>query len=246
MSQTKPLIDTLKKELRKQGKTYRDVAVTLGLSEASVKRIFSERNFSLDRLDHICEWLGLEISDLIRIMEQNVQLTSHLSLQQERELVSDIKLLLLTHFLISKWTFSEIIETYEISKTEGIQLLARLDRMKILQLLPGNRVKLMISRDFEWLSGGPIQRFYEERVQSEFLDSSFSNSGDYRVFLSGMLTRNSNVELTRRLKSLARQFIEASIEDESYPMNERHGTSVLIAMRPWGLKIFESFRRSKL
>jgi hypothetical protein len=246
MSQTKPLIDALKKELRRQGKTYRDVSVTLELSEASVKRMFSERNFSLARLDCICGWLGLEFSDLIRIMEQNVQLTSHLSLQQERELVSDIKLLLLAHFLISKWTFAEITETYDIPETEGIQLLARLDHMKIIQLLPGNRVKLMISRDFEWLRGGPIEQFYEGKVQSEFLDSSFSSPGDYRTFLSGMLTKSSSVELTRKLKRLAHQFIEASTDDTSSPMNERYGTSVLIAMRPWGLKKFESFRRGKL
>ena len=61
MAQTKPLIDVLKRELRKQGKTYRDIAGVLGLSEASVKRLFSERTFSLDRLDCICEMLGVDI-----------------------------------------------------------------------------------------------------------------------------------------------------------------------------------------
>ena len=51
MSQTRPLIDTLKQELRKQRITYKDVSVALGLSETSVKRLFSEEAFSIKRLE---------------------------------------------------------------------------------------------------------------------------------------------------------------------------------------------------
>ncbi|MDH3467474.1 MAG: helix-turn-helix transcriptional regulator [Gammaproteobacteria bacterium] len=245
MAQTKSLIDTLKSELKRQGKTYADVATALSLSEASVKRLFSERTFNLNKLDRICECLGMEISDLVRLMEQATQLTTHLTLKQEQELVSDIELLLMAHFLMSRWTFSEIVETYDISELKGIRLLARLDRMKIIQLLPGNRVKLMISKNFEWINNGPIQRFYEEKVQSEFFDSSFNGPGEYRVFLSGMLTRNSNAETIRRLKRVANEFNEMSIDDESFPMDERFGTSVLMAMRPWGAEVFGSLRRGK-
>ncbi len=246
MTQTKSLIATLKKELRRQGKTYRDIANLLDLSEASVKRLFSEQTFSLDRLDRICEFLGMEFSDLVRLMELATELTTHLSLQIEQELVSDTKLLLMAHSLLNRWTFSEVVENYDISELEGIQLLARLDRMRIIQLLPGNRVKLLVSKDFEWISGGPIQRFYEERVQSEFFDSSFSGQGEYRAFQSGMLTRTSNTEMMRKLKRFANEFNEISIADGSFPIGERDGTSVLIAMRPWGVKVFESLRRRKV
>ena len=244
MAQTKPLIHALKKEIKRQGKTYRDIAGAIEISEASVKRLFSERTVSLERLDRICEFLNLEIGDLIRIMEQDIQLTDQLSPQQEKELVSDIKLLFMAHFLMNRWSFSEIIENYDISELEGIRLLAKLDRMKIIQLLPGNRVKLMISKDFEWISNGPIQRFFEDKIQTEFFAASFNSPGEYRVFLSGMLTRNSNAELIRRLKRLDREFGEMSIDDDSFPMDEKYGTSLLIAMRPWGAEVFESLRKS--
>ena len=245
MAETKALIDTLKRELRSQGKTYRDIAEVLGLSEASVKRLFSEQSFSLARLDSICGLLDLEISDLVRKMEQATQLTTHLTLQQEQELVADTRLLLMAHFLMSRWTFPEIIEIYDISETEGIRLLARLDRMRFIQLQPNNRVKLMIAHNFEWIKNGPIQQFFEDRVQSEFFDSFFTSDGEYRVFLSGMLTRDSSGELIRRLKRLAREFSETSIDDESFPLNERFGTSMLMAIRPWGVEVFESMRRTE-
>ena len=47
------------------------------------------------------------------VVEKNINLTTHLSLEQEIELVSDIKLLLMAHFLISKLEFSYIIQTYD-------------------------------------------------------------------------------------------------------------------------------------
>ena len=60
-----------------------------------------------------------------------------------------------------------------------------------------------------------------------------------------MLTRNSNAEMIRRFKRVAREFNETSSDDESFPMDERFGTSVLMAMRPWGVEVFESLRRSE-
>ena len=243
MAQTKALIDTLKKELKRQDKTYQDVAGLLGLSEASVKRLFSEQSFSLDRLDHICEWLGMEFSDLVKAMELSIQLTTHLTLRQEQELVSDTRLIMMAHYLISHWTFSEIIDIYDIPENEGIRLLAKLDRMKFIQLLPGNRVKLLISNDFEWIKNGPIQRFFEDKIQSEFFDISFTNPGECRIFVSGMLTRDSNAELIRKIKRLVHEFNETTIEDKSVPLDNRFGTSLLVAMRPWGVKVFESLRK---
>jgi hypothetical protein len=133
----------------------------------------------LTRLAQVCELLNLEFSDLVHQMEKDIELTDQLTLEQETELVSDIKLLLVAYFLMSKLEFADIIRIYDISETEGIRLLAKLDRMKLIELQPGNRVKLMISKNFRFLPGGPIERFYEREVQAEFFDSSASIS---RVF----------------------------------------------------------------
>jgi DNA-binding Xre family transcriptional regulator len=76
MSQTRPLIDTLKQELRKQRITYKQVSEVLELSETSVKRLFSEEAFSVKRLDKVCALLHLDISDLVHLMERNVEMTA--------------------------------------------------------------------------------------------------------------------------------------------------------------------------
>jgi len=45
------LVETLKRVLKGRGITYAQVAERLRLSEASVKRMFSRRDFTLQRLE---------------------------------------------------------------------------------------------------------------------------------------------------------------------------------------------------
>lgn len=245
MSQTRPLIDTLKKELRKQRITYKQVSEALDLSETSVKRLFSEEAFSIKRLEMVCELIHLDISDLVHLMERNIEMTSQFTQAQEQDLVSDIKLLLVALLLMNKLTFEEIISAYDISETEGIRLLARLDRMKMIELQPGNRVKLMISQNFEWLPGGPIQKYFESTVQQEFLSSAFNKPGELRIFASGMISPTANAELTRKMHHLAKEMHDMNIDAESLPLEQRFGTSLMLAIRPWEIQAFRDLRRSQ-
>lgn len=243
MVQTKLIVETLKQELRKQGINYRQVAQALELSEASIKRLFAEHSFSLERLEQVCELLNLEVADLIRQMEKNIELTQQLTLEQETELVADMKLLMMAHFLMNKLEFTQIIELYDISETEGIRLLAKLDRMKIIELQPGNRVKLMISKNFQLISGGPIQRFYEKVVQADFFNASFDGSGEFRIYVSGMFSRAANAEIIKRVKHLADDANELREDSAALPLEERFGCSLIMAIRPWEVAVFEEMRR---
>ncbi len=245
MSQTSQLIDTLKRELRKQRITYKQVATALDLSEASIKRLFAGRFFTLDRLERVCELLNMSFSELVQQSEKDIVLTRELTLEQEQELVSDIKLLLMAYLLINHIEFDEIIATYDIGEHEGIRLLAKLDRMRIIELQPGNRVRLLLSPNFDWLPRGPIQRFFETRIQSDFFDSSFNGPGEIRVFLSGMLSREANAHIIRRIQHLAGELNELIAESKMLPSEQCFGTSLLIAMRPWELKVFEELRRAQ-
>jgi hypothetical protein len=144
---------------------------------------------------------------------------------------------------MNKLQFAEIIHTYDISETEGIQLLARLDRMKMIELQPGNRVKLMMAQNFKWIPNGPIQRFFENKVQLEFLDSSFNAAGECRIFASGMISRSANAEIIKKIQHLAKELSDMNIESESLPLEQRFGTSLMMAIRPWEIEVFRDLRR---
>ncbi len=244
MAQTSAIIKALKKTLKIHGKRYADVAQALNLSEASVKRLFSDEQLSLKRLDQICNFLGIEISDLLASMRDEQQIQS-LTEEQEHQLVADIPLLLVANSVLNQWSFKDILRIYDFSETELIQLMAKLDRMKLIQLLPQNRVKVLVDRKFSWRRNGPIQQFFETQVMQEFFNSRFTAPGEKRLFLVGMLSRASNETFQRKLDKLSEDFHDLHSQDEKLSSAQRFGTSAILAMRLWEPSVFENKRRKK-
>jgi transcriptional regulator with XRE-family HTH domain len=245
MATSASLVDVLKRELKTRGITYAQVARKLGLSEASVKRMFSRKDFSLKRLDQVCQLTSAEFSDLARALYQEENLVSQLTYEQENEIVATRKLFLVAVCALNYVGFDQITATYDISKAECIQLLARLDRLGFIQLQPNNRIKLLVSRNFSWLPDGPIQRFFNQQAHNEYFRSRFDRPDEFMVVVNGMLSRNSSTAIATRLKRVAREFSDLHSDDVKLPPGERSAMSLLVAIRHWELAAFAELRRKK-
>jgi len=243
MAQTASLIITLKKALKAQGKTYLDVADTLNLSEPSIKRMFADEHFTLKRLDKICEMLNMELSELILMMQENSNQISQLTKEHEQDLVSDINLFLVAISCLNRWSYQDILDNYEFSETTLRQYLKRLEKLKFLQLLAGDRIRVLVSRNFAWLPDGPIQQFFNQKIRNEFFSSSFSQKGEKLSVITGMLSASSNAIIQKRIERLTSEFIDLEIEDASLPIEKRFGTTMVVAIRPWELEAFENMRK---
>lgn len=243
MSGTSTLVATLKKTLRSRGITYAEVANYLQLSEASVKRMFSHNHFTLDRVDTICSMLDLDILDLIRIVDEDQKKIQNLNKEQEKELVSDTKFLLVALCIHNGLSFNEIYETYEYSENECLSYLIRLDKLGLIQLLPNNKIRSLIAHDFEWLPGGPIERFFVSKAQNEFLNSGFNIPEEKRIYLTGMLSKKSIDIVTHRLDVLAHEFSYLQNDDSNLPFESKHHVGLLLAIRPWELSVFSKLKR---
>ena len=243
MAQSAALIDTLKRLLRAHRITYAEVARALRLSEASVKRLFASGKLSLQRFEAICGLMGLEVTDLVRLMDEQRERIVHLTRDQEEELVADTRLLLVAVCVNGHWRFEDIVRHYAISATECIRLLARLDRLKLIELQPGNRIKRLVAPGFRWIPGGPIEHFFEAKVQNEFLHNGFKGENDLRLYLNGSLTPASIAALHRKLLGVVAEFNELLNADTALPLEQRQITGLVLAMRHWELAAFKALRR---
>lgn len=244
MPQSSQLVTTLKRTLKSHGKTYRDVAICLSLSEASVKRMFSEQSFTLQRLDKICELLEMELSDLVQQMgEANTTLLSTLTLEQEQEIASDVVLLLITVCVLQRWGMGEILEYYQLEPNQCLLKLARLDQLKLIELLPKNRIKLRVAPNFTWLKDGPIQQFFKRHIESEFFHSRFDHENEKLIILNGMLSHSSHQLFQRKMERLAQEFEQLNNEDASLSVEERYGATLVLAKRRWDYGLFRPLRK---
>jgi DNA-binding Xre family transcriptional regulator len=239
MAQTAELINTLKKTLKQHNLTYADVARRLGMSEANVKRLFVSKRFTLERLEDICRLMQMELTDLFQLYQESRQRISQLTLEQEKELVQDTKLLLVAVSVRNHLTFDDILSNYKISQNECIRCLAKLDRLMIIDLLPNNRIKLRIDEDFHWIPHGPIENFFNKQIQQQFLKSGFSGELENRRFLFGLLSDSSTRVMTNKIQNLAKEFTDLHRQDAHLPLKKRHSIGFLLAMRPWELEVFK-------
>ena len=243
MAQVVALLDTLKQVLKAHHLTYAEVADRLGMSEANIKRMFASKRITLGRLEDICRLMQMELTDFFQLYEDSRQRISHLTKDQEQELVQDVKLLLVAVSVRNRLTFADILSNYQISEAECIRCLAKLDKIKIIDLLPGNRIKLRIEEDFRWLPNGPIERFFEEQIQGHFLKSGFNGELEQRLFLFGLLGDASSQTLLHKMQALAKEFTDLHRQDSRLPLDKRHTIGFMLAMRPWDAEVFQPLVR---
>ena len=137
------------------------------------------------------------------------------------------------------WTFDEIVARYNVSPKEGLKYLRRLDRMRFIELQPGDRVRLLLANNFSWRKNGAIERFFRSRVQNEFFSHHFQDDESIRVVKNGMLTRKSMLQLIEKLNGMGDLFDDTSWQERKLSATERRGTTMVLAIRHW---TFEGFR----
>jgi transcriptional regulator with XRE-family HTH domain len=244
MSQSAALIEVLKRELKARGLTYAEVAAHLDMSEASVKRMFSTRNFTLERFDEICEFAKLEISDLAEKLMQAPTLLSQLSLEQERELVADMKLMLVAICCLHNLTFEQMQEAYAFTPAEAVKLLTRLDKLRIIDLLPNNRVKPLVARGFTWIPSGPVQQFFFSQVTADFFRHHFAAENETVLVASGRLSKQNQAVMAQKLKKVTQEFRDLHHDDLRLPIGERPVIGMIVALRGWEFEAFRQLRKA--
>lgn len=233
MQQAQQLIVTLKKQLKAKGLTYRDLAKKIGISESSIKRTFAEGSFSLQRVEQICHLMDMDVADLVHMMERETPRITQLTEAQEKEAADDPRLLAVAFLVINGWSYRNILDHYPMNELSLVRYLLKLDKLRVIDLLPNNRIKLLISPNFSWRHNGPVQQAIAQIVLTTFLDGDIEKAGGEMLFIPGMLSESSRAEMTRHIRQLAQLFNELKRQNQGLALERRQGFNLLLVMRPW-------------
>lgn len=243
MGQTARLIDTLKKCLKARGVTYREVAGALHLSEASIKRLFSEKTLSLKRLEEICDLLDLNIYDLAKLSMNGQAGPSELTLEQERVLSENPGLLVFFYLLLNGRSPESIIADYRVSEEESLQFLFALDKLELIELHPENKVRLLANKNIAWRKNGPIEKRYKKQIKDELLNGSFDRPDEHLRFETGKLSDDSRSVMLKKIDRLFKEYYELTEIDKALPQEKSENTGLIVAFRPWVFSLLDSFKR---
>jgi transcriptional regulator with XRE-family HTH domain len=237
------IIEAIKRHLRAQGITYQALAKRLKVSEPTVKRDLTRGDFSLKRLDEICEFLGVTVTDLANEEPVRELRITQFTDAQERALTADPRLVLLTYLLVNRWTLEEITATIELGENELVSLLLVLDQIGIVRFRPPRGVQLLTARNFAWRNDGPVHEFFLQRLVPDYFRAPFDGVGDEFYFLAGSLSAASQARFKSALNRITAEFEELARQDARLPVMERHGSAAILALRDWRFSEFARYRR---
>jgi hypothetical protein len=207
----------------------------------TVKRDLSRGKFSLERLDKICEVLGVEVNDLIQPADSSP--LTELSDEQEQALVANPKLLLVTYLVINDWKFNEIVSTFQIDENELVKIVLKMDRLRIVDFRPPTRMRKLTSRNFSWRKDGAVHEYFIRRVIPEFFSARFEAPSDEFRFMGGTLAPNSMMRMQAAIRRLASEFEQLAHQDGKLPLRDRDGCTLILAMNSREFSEFSKLRR---
>ncbi len=245
MAQKLAIIAEIKRNLKERDITYAQVARHMKLSLPSVKRLLSTGDLSLDRLDQICELLGMEVSELIEQMRQREVTVTRLTNAQEREIIADPRLFFITWLVLNRWRIEDIVEAYKFTQAEVERYLIKLDRLKIIELQPGNRARLRVNSNLSWQPGGPMWRYVHQNLLKEFFASDFQDPRAEFRFYGSIMSEATMQQIKRTIQNALRECSELADRDRNLPLENRTGAAYVFALRPWQYTGFDPFRRTK-
>nr|WP_282452960.1 DUF6471 domain-containing protein [Lysobacter sp. CAU 1642] len=238
------MVEALKRRLRQEGLTYAQLGERIGLSEPSVKRLFSRGRFSLQQLLACCSALDIELGALCQSRQARAAELRELSVSQEKALAADPRLLLCFHLLVQGWTLSDMARQYGFRGTDRTLLLARLDQLGLIELLPQDRIRLRVPRDFRWRTQGPVRRRYGAAVLQEFLLDRFQGERALLRFEVRELSEASLQVVRRKMEKLAQEVSELAELDAFLPVERKHSVGVAMALRPWVFSVATALRQA--
>ena len=239
------IVQAIRTELRHRGITYRELAERLGVSEPTIKRHLGKGGFTLQRLDEICEALGLDLEALIRQTRSDRRAVTELSTAQEASLVADPKLLLTTYLILNNWRFGEIMATFRIDENELVSLLLKLDALKIIEYRPPQRIKKLTARNFSWRKDGPVHRYFMSRVLPEFFGERFDGTGDAFHLVGATLSEGSRARMQAAIARLVEEFEQLARMDARLSLDVRDGCCAVLGFRRWEFSEFTRLRRER-
>ena len=241
MDESRQLLHFIRTELRAQRKTHQDLARALGLAAPSIKRLLQGQGMSLARLEAIGRLLGYTLAELAARAAQPAP--AALNPAQEAELVADPARLLVAVAALNQLTVDDMLARYTLSRAACVGHLLALERLGILDLLPGDRIRLRVAREFDWLPDGPIQRYFRARLEQDFLAAGFEAPGALHLFSHGMLSRAAVAELEQELQRLRQLCARLHARSLAEAPAQRVGYGLLLALREWEPAAFAALRR---
>ncbi len=232
MTRSTSLIPFLRRELKLRGWTNGKLAKHFQVGEATSKRWLSGKGLSFERFDQLVDLCGLTLIELARQAEHSpATLAQELTLAQERALSEDEFLSFLFIVILGGYDWHETVADFAVPESQIEGLLLRLERLALIDRLPGGRVRPLIDRAIYWRKS-PMRTQFERRMKPQFLQMDFA--ADDAVYASDVikLSAQGAAMLAELIEKHRREIQALAQQDRQHSLLPQSWHATLSALRP--------------
>lgn len=242
-SASSALLAHLRRALRLQGWTARRIAETFNVGEATAKRWLAGKGLTLEGLERLAALAGLSLAELTRAAEHpDSGLAQELTLAQERALSVDPFMAFLFMTLLGGNSPQEVAADFALPERAIAASLERLERLALIDRLPGERVRPLVDRAIVWRKS-PMRTLFEERMKRQFLAMDFA--AEDAVYASEVvkLSARGAAELAELIEGHRRAVQDLARRDRDTSLLPRKWYAMLSAMRALDTRELEESAR---
>ncbi len=232
--QVATLIAALKQLFRTRGLRYREIAASLAVTERTVKRWFSGQGLTMQVAEDLCGLLGMTFIELCEIAKDDLdQRPEELSREQEQLLFADLQLAMVFMLLSRGWLPKEIQTECHFAEALLISHLVRLEKLRLIDLMPGNKVRLLFGRNIRWRSGGEAGRAFGRGLRQLFVTMDFTRPETVWAAQVMNLSQQSVEELRGKFAAMAIDLQQTADAERARGPTNRTWHAVLFAAQPF-------------
>ncbi|HLE11514.1 MAG: hypothetical protein A2504_05855 [Bdellovibrionales bacterium RIFOXYD12_FULL_39_22] len=222
---SKQLFVVLKQVLKSRKITYRMLCEKSSFSESTLKNMFHANNMSIDRLLEICQLADISFPDLVNLANKEDANDFSFNILQETFFAKN------PHYyyffrecFFEKKDLEQIKKEYKLSDKSVLKYILGLEKLGLLEVHPGNRLRFLVYGKLRWLHNGPwMKRFYPEfmkkivQLQLENLDNE-----NFRTDFPGFFTlpQRTYEDFGREIQELEIKYREIAFRDSLLSSHE--------------------------
>lgn len=212
----------LKRALKRQHTSYAELANQLDLPESTLKKWFNAEDGSFNRINLICQALGLPVFGVIKSAEeQNVQTFSFTSDQQDHFIKDKLSFSIYWLLVYERLSSDEVMKRLGIDAKEMQKSLLKLDRLRLVEVGAQDSLKIPRMRPVRWnFEGAFMTELLRDWVTQITRDNLLSKKDSAMMLQFFQLTPQSEDEFRREIAQLEEKYARRTIlELNSSPNN---------------------------
>jgi transcriptional regulator with XRE-family HTH domain len=228
------ILETLKSILKKKKVSYRELANGIGMSESGLKKLLTAKDISMNRLSQITSFLGISLTDLMALAEEEEIRDVTLTSNQEKALLKDEGLLrVLWRVCIENKSHEEVQKLEGITSRKLTSSLLKLENLDLIRMTPEGKVISVHGQLYRWTSDSKLvkklNQSWSKKVLADSLDTQANEQRKHRLCYL-QLTHDSRKDFIGKLNDVIDEYARVSkVEKLKYPKGQLQDTSLLVA-----------------